>query len=376
MIKDRVKFNIFSFVSSFARALIETFISLYLFKNGFPITSIVAFYCIENIFSLIFAYSFIRIGERFNYAIIMIIGLVSFVALQIILGNVENSWTYIILISLIYSLYRRGYWVSRRHYITSVMPTEKSSHSFSILVVFSQIATILAGYIGALLLDNFNIIVLTIVSSILLIVSVIPLFLIKTNKEKVKINLKSNLKKYDKSNIVLFSFYELNNLLTMLFPIYIALYIKDTYIMAGNLNAISNISIILFVMIYGKIINKNKNFVFISTTLLLMISLLKLMQVDYFVLVVYFLDGLVQKMQNQSINKIYFENRKEMDVTHYNLIYQIVEAISRFMTVIPLLFMTSIRQMIVFIIIVIFIELLIYETLLKRKSQNKENQKE
>ncbi|MBR6252228.1 MAG: MFS transporter [Clostridia bacterium] len=369
MIKDQVKFNIFSFISTFARSLIEIFISLYLFKNGFSITSIIAFYCLENIFSLFLSYLFIRIGERFNYAIIMIIGLIAFVALQIVLGNVENTWQYVLIISLIYSLYRRGYWVSRRNYITSVMPTKESSNAFSILVVLAQISTILAGYVGAILLDNFSMTFVTIASSALLVLSVIPLFLIKTKKEPAKINLIANMKKYEKSNYLLFAFYELNNLLTMLFPIYIALYIQDTYIMAGNLNAISNISIIVFVMIYGRIINKNKNFVFLSTVLLLIISLLKVLQVDYFVLAIYFLDGLVQKMQNQSINKIYFENRKDMDITHYNLIYQITEAISRFIVAIPLLFMTSIRQMIVFIVVVIFVELLIYEFMRNKKKE-------
>ena len=367
MIKDQVKFNIFSFISFFARALIETFISLYLFKNGFSINSVVAFYCLENIFSLFIAYLFIKTGEKFNYGIIMIIGLAAFIILQLVLENVENSWTYILLISFIYAVYRRGYWVSRRHYITNVIPTEKSSNSFSILVIFGQIATILAGYVGAILLDNYSITFVTITSSVLLIISVIPLFLIKTKNEHTKIELLSNLKKYEKSNYLLFSFYELNNLLTVLFPIYIALYIKDTYIMAGNLNAISNISILLFVLIYGKIINKKRNFIFLSTILLLLVSFLKLFQVDYFILAIYFVDGLIQKMQNQSINKVYFENRKDMDITHYNLIYQITESISRFIVAIPLLFMNNIKQMIVFVIIIIFIELLIYEYLNTRK---------
>ena len=361
MINNQVKFNIFSFVSTFARSLIEIFISLYLFKNGFSVSSVALFYFFENVFALFLAYIFIRIGEKFNYAIIMIIGLISFVTLQIILRDVNSSITYIILVSFVYSLYRRGYWVSRRNYITNVIPTQKSSSAFSILVVLSQLASILAGYIGAILLDNFTIDMVTVISSLLLLISVIPLFLIKTKKEHIKIDLITNLKKYEKSNFVLFSLFELNNLLSMLFPIYIALYIKDTYLMAGNLNAISHISIIIFVLIYGKIINKNKNYVFLSTVLFVLISLAKLAPAGYYIIAIYFLDGLVQKMQNQSINKIYFENRKDMDITHYNLIYQITESITRFVVATPLIFMSDIRQMIVVVITVMFLEMLIYE---------------
>ena len=372
MISNQVKFNIFSFISTFARSLIEIFISLYLFKNGFSVSSVALFYFFENVFSIALAYTFIRIGEKFNYAIIMIIGLIAFVTLQIVLRNVDNSLSYILLVSLIYSFYRRGYWVSRRNYITNVIPTKKSSGAFSILVVLSQLASILAGYIGAILLDNFTIDMVTVISSLLLLISVMPLFMIKTNKEHVKIDLVANLKKYEKSNFVLFSLYELNNLLSMLFPIYIALYIKDTYLMAGNLNAISHISIIVFVLVYGRIINKNKNYVFLSTILFVLISLIKLAPAGYYILIVYFLDGLVQKMQNQSINKIYFENRKDMDITHYNLIYQITESVSRFAVAIPLIFMSDIRQMIVVVITVMFVELMIYEYI-KTKEKDKEN---
>ena len=78
---DQVKFNIFVFISTFAKSLIEIFISLYLFKNGFSIKSILTFYLLENFFAIFLSYIFVRIGERYKYSIVMYIGIASFIIL-------------------------------------------------------------------------------------------------------------------------------------------------------------------------------------------------------------------------------------------------------------------------------------------------------
>ena len=363
---NRIKFNIFSFISTFARSLIEIFISLYLFKNGFPINHICLFYLLENLFAIPLSYIFVKTGEKYKYSIIMCLGIASFIILQVILNNVINKISYIILTSILYSIYRRGYWVSRRFYLTNVIPQRDSSESFSIVVIFSQLSSILSGYLGAILLDKFNMLSLTIISSILLFLSVLPLVNIKYKSTNTKIELIKNLKDYDKRNYIAFSLYELNNLLTFIFPIYIAIYIQNSYVMAGSINAISNIAILIFVFIYGKII-KRKNYFVLSSILFILMCLIKLFLYNYLILVIYFFEGIVKLMQNQSVNKIYFENRNGMDSTHYNLIYQLLESAIRVIVVFPLLFMNNIRTMIIFVLIIMGLELLIYSKMKKSK---------
>lgn len=363
---NQIKFNIFSFISIFARSLLEVFISLYLFKNGFSIKSVLTFYLLENGFAFFISYLFVKIGEKYKYSTVMYIGIFSFIVLQIVLNNIVHSYMYIILISFLYSLYRRGYWVSRRYYITDIIPQRNSSESFSILMIVSEIASIISGYFGGFLLDSFNILSLTIISSVLLVISVIPLIKIKTKTSNKKIELIKNLKKYDKRNYVAFSLYEINNLLTFIFPIYIAMYIKDSYIMASSINAISNLAIIVFILVYGRIIKKRNYFV-ISSALFVFISISKLFFLNYFIFVFYFIEGLIKKMQEQSVNKIYFENRRGMDLTHYNLIYQLTESLVRVVVVLPLLFINDIKMMILFILLFISAELVIYAFFKKSK---------
>lgn len=359
-LNEQIRFNIFSFISTFARSLIEIFISLYLFKNGYSIQCIILFYFFTNLFAIPLSYFFVKIGEKTKYIYIMIIGLIAFVIVQLLLRNIIQSSYYLLLISFIYSIYRRGYWVARRLYITKIMPTQKTSELFSIVLVMSQLASIAAGYVGSIILSNVNILALTIISSILLFLSVIPLFGIKYNNDLKDIKLKENLKKYDKKNYLIFSFFELNNLVTFIFPIYIALYVENSYSLAGNLNAVSNIAIILFIIFYGKVLNKKKNYLIVSTILVLLCLILKLNINNYFILAIYFFEGIITKMQNQSVNKIYFENRGSMDLTHYNLIYQITECSVRALVTFPLIFIKDIKIMIILVILVIFFLLMIY----------------
>ena len=56
-----------------------------------------------------------------------------------------------------------------------------------------------------------------------------------------------------------------------------------------------------------------------------------------------------------------------MDLAHYNIIYQLLESFARAIVAIPLLFMNDIRIMILFVLLVIGIELIIYAFMKKTK---------
>ena len=85
-------------------------------------------------FAVPLSYVFVKLGEKTRYIYIMIIGLIAFVIVQLLLRNVINSNYYLILLAFVYSVYRRGYWVARRLYITEIMPTSKTSGLFSIVL--------------------------------------------------------------------------------------------------------------------------------------------------------------------------------------------------------------------------------------------------
>ncbi len=196
---------------------------------------------------------------------------------------------------------------------------------------------------------------------IILFISLIPLSKITYESKHQKIELFKNLKKSNFQNLLAFSFFELDDLMAYLFPIYIAIYINTTYTLAGNLNALNNVAIIIFSIIYAKIINEKRNYFVLSTLLVIISALLKLSVTNYLILIVYFIDGIVLMIHNQSNNKIYFEERNNIDPTHQSLIYQVVECISRsFVALFLLLFIKDIKSMILVVNLFILIMLSVY----------------
>lgn len=363
--RDRGRFDAFLLISTFAKSLIEVFISLYLFKNGFSLHLVLVFYLLENIFCIIMSYCFVKIGEKYNYGIVMCVGVVSFIVLQFVLGHLAHDYNYVLLISFLYAVYRKGYWVARRFYVTEIMPKRDSSVPYSIVMAVSEFGSIMAGFVGGFLLDSFHNSTLIILSSFLLVLSVLPLFGIENrSRKKTKIELIKNIKRYNKKNLLAFTLFEINNLLTFLFPIYVFLYVENTYTMAGAVNAANGLAIIIITLIYGRII-KNKDFFVVSSILFILISFSKLLFLNYFILFINFIEGIIKNMQTQSLGKIYFESRNGMDLAHYNLIYQLVESLARAIVAVPLLFMSDVRLMIVFVLLVIGVELTIYAFLRK-----------
>ena len=122
----------------------------------------------------------------------------------------------------------------------------------------------------------------------------------------------------------------------------------------------------MFIILYGKLIKK-KNYFVVSVIAFIIVNVLKLFTASYIILVIYFFEGIIKKMQNQSVNKIYFENQNNMDITHYNLIYQIIEAVVRMAVAIPLLFINNLIAMILLVIGVIVVELVVYIFMEKNK---------
>ena len=80
------------------------------------------------------------------------------------------------------------------------------SKTYSIISIINQIGVIISAYIGSLVLDYISLKLLTIISIIVFILSIIPLYKLKFKFEEKneKLDLKRNINKIPKSNIYLF----------------------------------------------------------------------------------------------------------------------------------------------------------------------------
>ena len=190
MNKNRKNFNIYVFLSTFARNLIELFIPIILYKFGYSLKEVIFYYLLVNVFSLIISCICLKRLQKMNYKIFSFVGILAFLIMQILLNTISYSILYLVLLGFLFALYRRGYWISRRFYNLFVISDKNVSISYTIICIINQLGVVFASYIGALLLDFVSITVLTIISIALFIISIIPLYFIDVKNEHTEDNIK------------------------------------------------------------------------------------------------------------------------------------------------------------------------------------------
>ena len=359
MDSNQKKFGLYVFLSTFSRNLIEVFIPVILYKFGYSLKEVIFYYLLTNVFSLVLTYPIIYLSNRFNNKILSIIGIISFVLLQISLNFIRQSYIYLILLALFFALYRRGYWISRRYYNLEVIKKDKISTTYSIISILNQIAVIVSAYIGGLVLDYISIKVLTIIAIVLFALSVIPLLLLKFEHEKntYKLNLRQTIKEVPTSDIYLFGSYELINVVKFLIPLYLFIYVKNNYQTIGIVNLITNVSIIIFTFMFGKKLDKsNKNYLLFAIILTTLIYILKINTFGIVLLIVSFLEGIIIKMYELSISKNFYTLSKKFEYYNYNLLYEFTQNLFRSIVVF-LLFISNfnIKNMVYITLLFIFI---------------------
>ena len=371
--KDQKRYNIFVFLSTFARQLIELFIPVILYKAWFPLKDIAFYYFGICLSSIILSPIIFKVIRRFGYKTVLISWVVAFVLLQISLANIYFSLWYLLLVSFLFSTYRRCYWIVRRFYNLHVIPDNNISISYSFVSIFNQVWSILSAYIWALLLDFVSVKVLTIISVLLFLISIYPISQIKLGKvvnTDKKLDLMWTLKSIKFSDKYIFASYELMNAIRFFIPLYLVIYVKDTYQIVWILQVITWLATIIFSYLYGKRINKdNVNYLGLSIFFLLLVYFLKV-NVWWIVLaLVAFMEWFANKMNDISTNKEIIKLSKNFDYENYNYAYEWLMNILRlFASIVIFFFIDDLKLMIYFLLFVIALSIPL--TFIWRKSNN------
>ena len=132
------------------------------------------------------------------------------------------------------------------------------------------------------------------------------------------------------------------------------IYVKNNYQTVGIFNLFANLSTIIFAYIYGKKINNEKNYLSLSILFIIIVYILKLNFSTSILIIIAFLEGIVLKMYELSIQKEFYSLSKKFEYQNYNLVYELTQNIFRTLTVLILyLFFNDLKTMITFVLIII-----------------------
>jgi len=247
------------FIMTFGASLINIFVPIYLYNLGFKIPKILFFYFLVSLYFLIFSYFgakvTAKIGEKHSillstpFLIIYYIGLIFIHSQHILLFILP------LLLSLRMILFNYGY------HLNFINHSEKTKRGkeLALFGIVILLATIFAPYLGGLL-AGINFTILFIISSSLILIGTIPLFLSKDKYEKIDFSIDSLLQKIkskeNRGNFISFSGYAVESIIgKTLWPIFLIIII-GTINKTGLIISISMLVSLLAFHYIGKLTDK------------------------------------------------------------------------------------------------------------------------
>lgn len=292
------KYNIFTFVTTFAKLLIEVFIPLILYNMNFTIKEIILFLIIKHALCTIFLPITKLVIKKKSTTFLMIISSILFTLSYIYLNFLTKNLFKLLIFTTLLSMYLTFYWVGRHTYALSIIEDKKATDNVSIYTIFTILGGLFSTYIGSILIEKTSYLFLSIIVLFLMLISIIPLTKIKSKKETNEIKLITIITSFPKRNYIFTFFDQLRFVLVTIFPLYIYLNINKSYKYIGIINIVSGLGSIIYIYILKKLMDKNKSDYLSSSLLYLAITYtLKLLTKNNIIfLIIVFFEGIFRSV--------------------------------------------------------------------------------
>lgn len=292
------KYNIFTFVTTFAKLLIEVFIPLILYNMNFTIKEIILFLIIKHALCTIFLPITKLVIKKKSTTFLMIISSILFTLSYIYLNFLTKNLFKLLIFTTLLSMYLTFYWVGRHTYALSIIEDKKATDNVSIYTIFTILGGLFSTYIGSILIEKTSYLFLSLIVLFLMLISIIPLTKIKSKKETNEIKLITIITSFPKRNYIFTFIDQLRFVLVTIFPLYIYLNINKSYKYIGIINIVSGLGSIIYIYILKKLMDKNKSDYLSSSLLYLAITYtLKLLTKNNIIfLIIVFFEGIFRSV--------------------------------------------------------------------------------
>lgn len=292
------KYNIFTFVTTFAKLLIEVFIPLILYNMNFTIKDIILFLIIKHALCTIFLPITKLVIKKKSTTFLMIISSILFTLSYIYLNFLTKNLFKLLIFTTLLSMYLTFYWVGRHTYALSIIEDKKATDNVSLYTIFTILGGLFSTYIGSILIEKTSYLFLSIIVLFLMLISIIPLTKIKSKKETNEIKLITIITSFPKRNYIFTFLDQLRFVLVTIFPLYIYLNINKSYKYIGIINIVSGLGSIIYIYILKKLMDKNKRDYLSSSLLYLAITYtLKLLTKNNIIfLIIVFFEGIFRSV--------------------------------------------------------------------------------
>ena len=359
---DLKKYNIFIFITSFAKLLVEIFIPLILYNMSFTIKEIILFLILKYSFCLLFIPVGYFIGKKYSVSTLMILSSIIFSITYIYLSQINKNLTSLIILSILYSSYLMFYWLGRHTYGLSIIEDKKTTDNVSLYNIFTILGGLFSPFIGSYIIEKTNTLTLSTIVLVHMIISIIPLTKIKKIKLNSNTQIKHIIKSFPKTNYIFNTLDQLRYILYTVLPLWIYINIKSKYSYIGILNIITGLGSIIYIYLLSKKMDKNKKD-YLSLSLLIM-GIIYLLKITITSNLAYLIITLFEGITKSSLDTITLRNtyvyQKNYCITSYIIFTEIINNIARTLfLIIFYIFNVPLKTMLLICILGIFLNVFV-----------------
>lgn len=359
---DLKKYNIFIFITSFAKLLVEIFIPLILYNMSFTIKEIILFLILKYSFCLLFIPVGYFIGKKYSVSTLMILSSIIFSITYIYLSQINKNLTSLIILSILYSSYLMFYWLGRHTYGLSIIEDKKTTDNVSLYNIFTILGGLFSPFIGSYIIEKTSTLTLSTIVLVLMIISIIPLTKIKKIKLNPNTQIKHIIKSFPKTNYIFNTLDQLRYILYTVLPLWIYINIKSKYSYIGILNIITGLGSIIYIYLLSKKMDKNKKD-YLSLSLLIM-GTIYFLKITITSNLAYLIITLFEGITKSSLDTITLRNtyiyQKNYCITSYIIFTEIINNIARTLfLIIFYIFNVPLKTMLLICILGIFLNVFV-----------------
>lgn len=304
-------YNIYMFISTFTRNIIDLYSVVYLYKLYPSIKTIIGIYSLIYFLGIFISYLSIKLGNKVGYKYILIFSSIITSITFVVLNNAKIINTHIVSILLSLSIFT---YHPLKHYYGITLLNEKEKLGISLILIY--LASFFSSYF---VIKDIKPIILIIIT----IIGIIPTLLIEKNIPK-KIEYPKNILP---SKIQFFIFDQFRILFLLLEPLYLYI-ISKTISYVGVFNIIITISsiIYLYLITNNKNINIKKYYCYLNILFVIFLLLKLNITNKIILLIIAFFEGIGIKTNEliSTMNLYKIKNLKLSEKEGYLIISEII----------------------------------------------------
>ncbi|MDO5569346.1 MAG: hypothetical protein Q4G04_04470 [bacterium] len=352
---DKIKkYNIFIFISTFARNMIEVLSIIILYKQGFSLTNILFFFALIYFFGSIVSYLTIKLLKYIKVNYILILSSIIYGISIYYLSNIDKRISSLIILSFLYSLGSYIYHTIRHYYALHVMPNAQQKKAITKFLILSYIAVIPATYIGAYLIDTIGLMYISLIIIVISIIGIIPLIRLKITVEEAPSKIILTIKSISKGKFLFFIIEQFKVIFLTLQPLYLFLYVDNSLEYIGIFNIFIGIASVVFIYFFNKKVSNKYYYLYIIIFCLVLILKINLNN-KHLLLFIAFVEGLGIKMYESISTQNLYNFTSKNNIKGYIIVVELIFCLTRGLITLLAILINDIKLILYICIFFIFI---------------------